>query len=77
MRVRVHSAGTPQLVLQMREGAPVDVFVSADEASVNRAIQQDSIQGPPIAFARNGLALIIPPATQRTCKRCKTWPAPA
>ncbi|MEZ5974989.1 MAG: molybdate ABC transporter substrate-binding protein, partial [Planctomycetota bacterium] len=40
---------------------PVDVFVSADEASVNRAIQQDSIQGPPIAFARNGLALIIPP----------------
>ena len=34
--VAVHTAGTPRLVLQLTEGAPANVFVSADLESVQR-----------------------------------------
>jgi molybdate transport system substrate-binding protein len=44
---------------QIREGAPVDVFASADEA--NLAKVADRASGPTAVFARNRLAIVTKP----------------
>jgi molybdate transport system substrate-binding protein len=60
-RLELHFAGTPQLVLQAREGAPVDVFASADEASMQRIVDLGLAVAPPAVFARNRLAIVTAP----------------
>jgi molybdate transport system substrate-binding protein len=63
VRVRLHTAGTPQLVLQVREGARADVFASADETSMNALLQDLRSRGmqaaSPQVFARNQLGLLV------------------
>jgi molybdate transport system substrate-binding protein len=66
LRVRVHTAGTPRLVLQLREGARADVFASADEASMaallehSRTAQANGASTAlPQIFAHNELALLV------------------
>ena len=39
LQVELHCAGTPQLVLQLREGAPADVFASADDVQMGRVVE--------------------------------------
>lgn len=56
--VELHFAGTPQLVVQIREGAPVDVFASADEANMQRIVAMGGTLGPPVVFARNRLTIV-------------------
>jgi molybdate transport system substrate-binding protein len=57
-RLDLHFAGTPQLVLQIDEGAPADVFASADEANMRRIVDEGHVQGPPRVFARNRLTIV-------------------
>lgn len=66
--VRVHTAGTPQLVLQLREGARADVFASADRASMTQLLailhdgmEADSVprKSKPHNFASNQLAILV------------------
>jgi molybdate transport system substrate-binding protein len=52
-------AGTPQLVLQIREGAAVDVFASADEANMAKVVADGVAAGEPRRFARNELAIVV------------------
>jgi len=54
VRVQVHAAGTPQLVMQIREGAAADVFVAADERQM--AFVSDNGR----VFAQNRLAVAVP-----------------
>ncbi|MCB9878840.1 MAG: molybdate ABC transporter substrate-binding protein [Planctomycetes bacterium] len=56
--VELHFAGTPQLVLQVREGAPVDVFASADEANMQRVVDAGKVVGAPVSFAENRLTIV-------------------
>jgi len=57
--VDLHCAGTPQLVVQVREGAPVDVFASADAANMQRVQDGGHAAGPPIVLAENRLAIVV------------------
>ncbi len=57
--VDLHFAGTPQLVVQVREGARVDVFASADMANIQRLVDAGATAGPPVVFARNRLAIAV------------------
>jgi len=52
LRVRLHTAGTPQLVLQLRECARADVFASADEASMTSLLNH--LQAADAPSTRNG-----------------------
>lgn len=48
------------LAAQIREGAPVDVFVSADEATMAGLVDEDLVAGGPLV-ARNELVIVVPP----------------
>jgi molybdate transport system substrate-binding protein len=54
-------AGSSDLVTQMLDGAPADVFASADRTTMDRATHGDLVQGEPVAFAGNTLTIVVPP----------------
>lgn len=54
-RVVFNFAASSALVTQINQGAPADVFASADEASMQKVVGA----GPPAVFARNKLAIIV------------------
>ena len=57
--VELHFAGTPQLVLQIREGAEVDVFAAADPTNMQKVVELGKTAAPPAEFARNALAIVV------------------
>ncbi|MEZ5963136.1 MAG: molybdate ABC transporter substrate-binding protein [Planctomycetota bacterium] len=57
--VDLHFAGTPQLVMQVREGAPADVFAAADDASMRRVVDTGWVASAPVPFAGNRLTIVV------------------
>ncbi len=53
-------AGSPALVTQLTQGAPADVFASADQPNMDNAIKGGVIAGTPQTFAKNKLVIIVP-----------------
>ena len=58
-KVELHFAGTPQLVLQVRDGAQVDVFASADVPNMQRLVAAKVTDGEPRTFAQNRLTIVV------------------
>jgi len=58
--VRFNFAGSSTLVQQIHEGAPADVFASADEANMQKAVDAGELAGPPRIFALNRLMIAVP-----------------
>lgn len=56
--VDLHFAGTSRLVFQLEQGAPADVFASADAPNMVRATALGRVRGEPHDFARNELAVV-------------------
>ena len=54
-------AGSSDLVTQLTEGAPADVFASADEANMAKVTAADLASETPIDFATNVLTIAVPP----------------
>ncbi|RYZ13092.1 MAG: molybdate ABC transporter substrate-binding protein [Comamonadaceae bacterium] len=60
-RVFFNFAASGALLAQLRQGAPVDVFASADRATMDRAAQAGLVAAPTrVDFARNSLVLVVP-----------------
>ncbi|MGY1834813.1 molybdate ABC transporter substrate-binding protein [Blastococcus sp. SYSU DS0510] len=57
LEVRFSFAGSSGLATQLEQGAPVDVFASADEAQMDRVAD---LVGAPQPFAANELLLAVP-----------------
>lgn len=53
------SSGT--LSQQIQDGAPVDVFASADEKNMTKLTDADLVKGKPTVFARNELVIVTKP----------------
>ncbi len=58
--VTFNFAGSSALVNQITEGAPADVFASADTSNVDKLVEAASVEGAPSEFATNKLAIITP-----------------
>ena len=59
--VALNFAGSADLVTQITEGAPADVFASADEKNMAKLTDIDLVDGEPVNFATNVLEIAVPP----------------
>jgi molybdate transport system substrate-binding protein len=55
---KLNFAGSSTLLTQLEQGAPADVFASADEAKMDDAVR-DGLAQAPQTFARNRLTVIV------------------
>ncbi|GAA3342834.1 molybdate ABC transporter substrate-binding protein [Curtobacterium pusillum] len=58
-------AGSSDLVTQIRNGAPADVFASADEANMDKIVKTDVAAGSPKDFATNVLEIAVAPGNPK------------
>lgn len=61
VRIRFNFGSTSSLVAQIQNGAPVDVFASADIASQDRLSASGNIVSSPTVFARNTMQIAVKP----------------
>lgn len=61
IEVRVGTAGSQQLATQVLEGAPADVFASADRVQMERVVDAGLAAGPPEVLAHDTLAIAVHP----------------
>jgi molybdate transport system substrate-binding protein len=57
--VTFNFASSSDLVNQINEGAPADVFASADQANMTKLVDEDGADGEPATFATNTLEIIV------------------
>ncbi|HEY2388602.1 MAG TPA: molybdate ABC transporter substrate-binding protein [Candidatus Binatia bacterium] len=63
--VQLNFAGSPTLVQQIQDGAPADVFASADEANMQKVVEQKAVVGSPAVFTRNTLEIAVVPGNPK------------
>lgn len=59
--VQLTFGGSADLVGQITEGAPADVFASADAANMQKLVEAQLALGAPVVIARNTFAIITAP----------------
>lgn len=59
VEVRTTFAGSSIVLNQILQGAPADVFASADQAKMETAIKENLVAGDPKFFARNREVIIV------------------
>jgi molybdate transport system substrate-binding protein len=67
--VELTFAGSSDLVTQLTNGAPGDVFASADEKNLAKLSDAGLIEGDPVDFATNVLQIAVPPSNPADVKR--------
>ncbi|TSD12956.1 molybdate ABC transporter substrate-binding protein [Curtobacterium sp. KBS0715] len=63
--IRFSFAGSSDLVTQIQNGAPADVFAAADQANMTKLTSGDLVTGSPRAFATNTLEIAVAPGNPR------------
>jgi molybdate transport system substrate-binding protein len=61
VKVEFSFGGSSDLVSQIQQGAPADVFASADEANMEKVTGDDLQSDDPVDFASNTLEIATPP----------------
>jgi molybdate transport system substrate-binding protein len=64
-KVQLNFAGSSTLVQQIQQGAPADVFASADEVNMQKLVESGAIAGAPELFVRNTLQIVVPPGNPK------------
>ena len=60
VKITLNFAGSSTLVTQIQNGAPADVFASADPANMDRLTKAKLVNGTPVVFARNRPMIVVP-----------------
>ncbi|WP_431843297.1 molybdate ABC transporter substrate-binding protein [Calidifontibacter indicus] len=61
VKVTFSFAGSSDLVTQLQQGAPADIFASADTKNMDKATNDKLLAGEPTLFASNTLQIAVPP----------------
>jgi molybdate transport system substrate-binding protein len=64
-KVTFSFAGSSDLVTQLTQGAPADVFASADVKNMTKATDAGLVSGQPVNFATNTLTIVTPPGNPK------------
>ena len=59
VRVSINFGASSTLAAQIIDGAPVDVFASADPPNMTKVSDAGLLLGPPVTFATNSLRIIV------------------
>lgn len=59
-KVTLNFAGSSTLAAQITNGAPADVFASADTTTMERLLDANQIRGTPVIFTRNKPMIVVP-----------------
>src|ERR1700694_1107955 len=63
--VKFNYAGTPTLVTQIEQGAPADVFASADTTNMDKLTADGFTTGSSKVFAHNQLEIVVAPGNPK------------
>lgn len=63
--IEFNFAGSSDLVTQLTQGAPADVFASADTKNMDKAAQAGLLDGDPVNFASNTLTIVVAPGNPK------------
>ncbi|WP_348733679.1 molybdate ABC transporter substrate-binding protein [uncultured Mycolicibacterium sp.] len=63
--VTFNFAGSSSLVTQLVQGAPADVFASANPENMAKAVDSGVVSGAPVDFAANTLTIVTPPGNPK------------
>ena len=58
-RVTFSFSGSPTLVTQILQGAPADVFASADQPNMQKLVDGGLADGKPVVFTQNRLQIVV------------------
>ncbi|PWJ46308.1 molybdate transport system substrate-binding protein [Quadrisphaera granulorum] len=58
-------AGSSDLATQIQNGAPADVFASADQANMTKVVDAGLTAAAPVPFATNVLTIVTPPGNPK------------
>ncbi|GFG53764.1 molybdate ABC transporter substrate-binding protein [Mycolicibacterium agri] len=64
-KVTFNFAGSSDLVAQLTQGAPADVFASADTKNMTKAVDAGLVAKDPVNFATNTLTIVTPPGNPK------------
>ena len=67
-KVEFNFAGSSTLARQIVEGAPADVFASADDENMKKVADAGDVAGTPKPFAHNRLVVIVPRGNPKQVK---------
>lgn len=68
VRVSNNFGSSSTLATQIVNGAPVDVFASADTATMTKVADAGLLAGPSVVFATNSLQIIVPKGNPRNIR---------
>jgi molybdate transport system substrate-binding protein len=60
VEVRTSFGASSDVLAQIQQGAPADVFASADEAKMRTAVEEGLVAGKSQIFVRNRLIIVVP-----------------
>jgi molybdate transport system substrate-binding protein len=63
--VELSFAGSSDLATQLTQGAPADVFASADTRNMGKAVEAGLVDGDPVDFASNSLTIAVAPGNPK------------
>lgn len=63
--VNFNFAGSSDLATQLTQGAPADVFASADATNMTKAVDAGIVAGAPVDFATNTLTIVTAPGNPK------------
>jgi molybdate transport system substrate-binding protein len=66
--VTFNFAGSTSLVTSINNGAPADVFASADQPNMDKVVNAGNASSSPANFATNKLQIVVPPGNPKGIK---------